>query len=89
MSDHTGSSGGRNRWSWEISGFEPRLSPSELDDHSNLRPSSLLVRRYSISPSSIASHSELSKHAQNSVLLKLKDKIKIKLFLNQKLEFVL
>ncbi|RAL45742.1 hypothetical protein DM860_009606 [Cuscuta australis] len=77
MSEQTGSSGGRNRWSWEIAGFEPRLSPSELDDHSNLRPSSLLVRRYSISPSSIASHSELSKHAQNSVLLKLKEKIKL------------
>lgn len=64
----------RNRWNWEVSGFEPR-KPFEQDDHK----SSHLVRRYSISsPSSASSHSEVSsKLGLESKFQKLRDKVKL------------
>ncbi|CAH9083477.1 unnamed protein product, partial [Cuscuta europaea] len=77
MSDEKSSSDGFYRWSWDVAGFEPRLSPAENDDHHSLTPPTPLVRRYSISPSSISSYSELSKHAKSSGLLRLKNKIKL------------
>ncbi|MCD7451653.1 Kinesin-like protein KIN-14A [Datura stramonium] len=65
-----------NRWSWDVPGFQPRKS-TEHEDYQ--RPPPLpLARRYSISATAAgAPHSELSKHAFNSKLLKLKDKIKL------------
>ncbi|CAH9088037.1 unnamed protein product [Cuscuta epithymum] len=77
MSDEKSSSDGFYRWSWDVAGFEPRLSPTEHDDHHSLTPPAPLVRRHSISPSSISSYSELSKHAKSSGLLRLKNKIKL------------
>ncbi|KAA8530763.1 hypothetical protein F0562_005469 [Nyssa sinensis] len=62
----------KNKWNWDVSGFEPRKS-FEHDDH---KPASV-VRRYSISTSSILPHSELSKHALSSKLQRLKDKVKL------------
>uniref|UniRef100_A0A5B6YT68 Putative kinesin-like protein KCA2 n=1 Tax=Davidia involucrata TaxID=16924 RepID=A0A5B6YT68_DAVIN len=62
----------KNRWNWEVSGFEqPRKF--EHDDH---KPAPLL-RRYSISTSSILPHSELSKHALASKFQRLKDKVQL------------
>ncbi|KAI5669764.1 hypothetical protein M9H77_19617 [Catharanthus roseus] len=63
-----------NRWNWEVTGFEPSRKSSEHDDYQQ-RPAPL-VRRYSISASSILPHSELAKHSLNSKLIKLKDKVK-------------
>uniref|UniRef100_A0A2N9IWL3 Kinesin motor domain-containing protein n=1 Tax=Fagus sylvatica TaxID=28930 RepID=A0A2N9IWL3_FAGSY len=63
----------RNRWNWEVSGFEPRkTSPS--DDH---RPGAPLVRRYSISAASALAQSELSKNSLASKLQLVKDKVKL------------
>lgn len=68
----------RNRWNWEVSGFEPRkTSPSpsfEQDDHKAGAP---LVRRYSISAASGLAHSELSKPSAASKVERLKDKVKL------------
>ncbi|KAI4328137.1 hypothetical protein L6164_020518 [Bauhinia variegata] len=68
----------RNRWSWDVSGFEPwksSLPPSlESDDH---KPGAPLVRRYSISASSVIPHSELSKHSVASKVQCLRDKVKL------------
>ncbi|PIN16985.1 Kinesin (KAR3 subfamily) [Handroanthus impetiginosus] len=72
MGDQKGSN---NRWNWEVAGFEPRRSAEQRDDYkkaSVVAPPS--GRRYSMS---ISSHSELSKHAVNSKLLRLKDKAKL------------
>jgi hypothetical protein len=66
----------RNRWNWEVSGFEPRkTSPS--DDH---RPGAPLVRRYSISAASALAQSELSKNSLASKLQLVKDKVKVTSF---------
>lgn len=65
----------KGRWNWEVTGFEPPRKSSEREDHYQ-RPPPPLVRRYSISTSSVLPHSELSKHALSSQLLKLKDKVK-------------
>ncbi|KAI3451233.1 hypothetical protein Pfo_007898 [Paulownia fortunei] len=67
--------GGNNRWNWEVTGFKPIKSEVERDDYqsASAAPS---VRRYSMSISS-HSHSELSKHAVSSKLLRLKDKVKL------------
>ncbi|OUZ99796.1 Kinesin [Macleaya cordata] len=62
----------KNRWNWEVPGFEPRKSV-EQDDHTHSPP---LHRRYSISAASLLPHSELSKHSLSSKLDKLKDKVK-------------
>ncbi|KAK9284193.1 hypothetical protein L1049_023362 [Liquidambar formosana] len=64
----------RNRWNWEVSGFEPK-KPFEHDDHKPVAP---LVRRYSISASSVLSHPEgSSKHALAPKLQRLKEKVKL------------
>ncbi|KAF7809357.1 kinesin-like protein KIN-14B [Senna tora] len=70
----------RNSWNWEVSGFGPRKSPSssssslEQDDQ---KPTLPLVRRYSISTSSVLPHSELSKPSMvASKLHRLEDKVK-------------
>ncbi|KAG8373431.1 hypothetical protein BUALT_Bualt11G0023600 [Buddleja alternifolia] len=67
--------GSNSRWNWEVTGFEPRKSAVERDDYKKVPvappPSG---RRYSMS---ISSHSELSKHAVNSKLLRLNDKVKL------------
>lgn len=63
----------KNRWNWEVSGFEPRKSV-EPDDH---KPAPL-VRRYSISASSVLPHSDLSKQkVLTTKLNKLKDKVQV------------
>ncbi|KAK4796405.1 hypothetical protein SAY86_028731 [Trapa natans] len=50
----------RNRWKWEVTGFEPRKSSSfDADDQQRTTPP--LARRYSISTSSVSSHSLSSK----------------------------
>ncbi|XP_059307411.1 kinesin-like protein KIN-14B isoform X1 [Lycium ferocissimum] len=66
-----------NRWSWDVPGFQPRKSSSEEHAPPPTRP---LARRYSISAAGAPPsppHSELSKHAINSKLFKLKDKLKL------------
>lgn len=68
--------GNDNRWNWEVAGFEPRKSLEQRDDY---RKPSLAMpsgRRYSMS---ISSHSDLAKHAANSKLMRLKDKVKRRL----------
>ncbi|KAF8404705.1 hypothetical protein HHK36_009593 [Tetracentron sinense] len=62
----------RNRWNWEVSGFEPRKQ-FENDDH---KPAPL-ARRYSISASSMLPQSEVSNHAFAAKIQKLKDKVKV------------
>ncbi|KAE8010523.1 hypothetical protein FH972_006890 [Carpinus fangiana] len=62
----------RNRWNWEVSGFEPRKTTSE--DHNPVAP---LVRRYSISAASALAHSELTKPSVVSKVQRLKDKVKL------------
>ncbi|KAB1201913.1 Kinesin-like protein KCA1 [Morella rubra] len=63
----------RNRWNWEVSGFEPRKTTSlERDDQRSGGP---LVRRYSISAASVLSHSELSKHSLASSVQRLEFKL--------------
>ncbi|RVX23995.1 Kinesin-like protein KIN-14B [Vitis vinifera] len=64
----------KNRWNWEVSGFEPR----KAFDQEDRKVSSPLVRRYSISTSSVVQHSEQSKQALSSKFQKLKDKVKFK-----------
>lgn len=67
----------KNRWNWEVKGFEPKRTTSSIEfDAHNSRPSPF-VRRYSMSSSSIVPPSELSKHTVASKLQKLKDKIKL------------
>ncbi|CAA0821026.1 Kinesin-like protein KCA1 [Striga hermonthica] len=64
-----------SRWNWEVAGFEPRKSAEQREDYRKptVAPPST-GRRYSMS---ISSHSELSKHAVNSKLLRLTDKVKL------------
>ncbi|KAJ8444968.1 hypothetical protein Cgig2_029162 [Carnegiea gigantea] len=67
----------KNRWNWEVKGFEPKRTTSSIEfDAHNSRPSPF-GRRYSMSSSSIVPPSELSKHTVASKLQKLKDKIKL------------
>ncbi|KAF5454413.1 hypothetical protein F2P56_024081, partial [Juglans regia] len=69
----------RNRWNWEVSGFEPRkttpTSPFEHDDHNRL--AAPLVRRYSISTSSVLPHSDFPKPSLASKVQRLKDKVQL------------
>ncbi|XP_030528236.1 kinesin-like protein KIN-14A [Rhodamnia argentea] len=62
-----------NRWKWEVSGFEPRKSSSSssFDADDQQRPNAPLVRRHSISASS------LSQHALASKLQRLKDNVQL------------
>ncbi|KAG5529588.1 hypothetical protein RHGRI_030096 [Rhododendron griersonianum] len=62
----------KNRWNWEVSGFEPRKS-----DEQKPPPSSPLVRRYSVSASSFLLPSDVSRPALASKLQRLKDKVKL------------
>ncbi|XP_028102613.1 kinesin-like protein KIN-14B isoform X1 [Camellia sinensis] len=64
----------KNRWNWEVSGFEPRKDDDRKPSSSSSSP---LLRRYSISSSSVLPHSELSKHAMASKLQRLVDKVKL------------
>lgn len=64
-----------NRWSWDVTGFEPPKKSSEAEDyHQRQLP---LARRYSISTSLVSPHSELSRHSFNSKLVKMTDKVKV------------
>ncbi|KAK7307259.1 hypothetical protein VNO77_40159 [Canavalia gladiata] len=48
----------RNRWSWDISGFEPWKSPSPSPEQDDQKPTASMARRYSMSsvpPDSLAS----------------------------------
>lgn len=66
----------KNRWNWEVAGFEPRKLPVRDDDN---RPRAPLTRRYSISNPSILPHSETPANQASlaSKLHKLKDKVKL------------
>lgn len=74
-----------SRWNWEVTGFEPRKSPSPSSssprapslDYDEYKPGAPLVRRYSISSASVSSHSELSKHSVATKLQRLNDKVKV------------
>ncbi|XP_009783887.1 kinesin-like protein KIN-14B [Nicotiana sylvestris] len=73
------SNNNNNRWSWDVPGFQPRKSTTEHEEYQRPSPAPL-ARRYSISAAAAAGappHFELSKHALNSKLLKLKDKLKL------------
>lgn len=68
----------KNRWTWEVPGFEPRKPSFDLDDQSpSSRPQSL-VRRYPVSSSSSALRSaEASRQQSLPVKLqKLKEQVK-------------
>ncbi|KAK9162857.1 hypothetical protein Syun_003759 [Stephania yunnanensis] len=59
-----------NRWNWEVPGFEPRTS---FEDE---QKSGALLRRYSISTSSVLPRSEQSKQALAVKVLNLASKVK-------------
>ncbi|XP_014492749.1 kinesin-like protein KIN-14B [Vigna radiata var. radiata] len=70
----------RNRWSWDVAGFDPWKSSPPLQspppplEHADRKPSAPLVRRYSISATSVLPQ------PRQSVALKLqrlKDKVKL------------
>ncbi|XP_031263402.1 kinesin-like protein KIN-14A, partial [Pistacia vera] len=75
----------KNRWNWEVSGFEPRKtsssssSTSPFDRPEDQRPAvAPLVRRYSISATSVSPHSpEISRQALATKVQRLKDKLKL------------
>lgn len=79
------SSSSNSRWNWEVAGFEPRKSSASATssprsasvDFDDYNPGAPLVRRYSISATSVLPHSELSKQAVASKLKMLKDKVKL------------
>lgn len=67
----------KNRWNWEVSGFEPRklssssssaadAAASSFDHHDDYKPGAPLVRRYSISAASALAQSELANSNSNS-----------------------
>ena len=60
----------KNRWNWEVSGFEPRKTEAATAPP--------MVRRYSISSSSSRDNfSEQSKQALATKVQRLKDKVKV------------
>ncbi|XP_004509684.1 kinesin-like protein KIN-14B isoform X2 [Cicer arietinum] len=71
----------RNRWSWDVTGFEPwkpsspTPSASVPVEHDDRKPSAPLVRRYSISTSSVLP--QHNKHSTASKLQRLNDKVKL------------
>ena len=67
----------RNRWNWEVSGFEPRKTSSFEQGDFRSSGAAPLVRRYSISTASALSHSESSKLSLSSKLQRLKDQVKV------------
>lgn len=68
----------RNRWNWEVSGFEPRKSSASVEPEEQ-KVAAPLVRRYSIASTSALprENSDLSKQALASKLQRLKDKLKV------------
>ncbi|XP_047321964.1 kinesin-like protein KIN-14B [Impatiens glandulifera] len=60
----------KNKWSWDVPGFEPR----RLLDHDDHKPAPL-VRRYSISSSAVSSHSKQFNRALASKFQKLQEKL--------------
>ncbi|KAJ7943722.1 Kinesin-like protein [Quillaja saponaria] len=69
----------KNRWNWEVSGFEPWKSSSssasfEQDDQ---KPSGPLVRRYSISASTVLPQSQQSKHSLAYKVQRLNENVKL------------
>lgn len=69
----------KNRWNWEVSGFEPRNSSSSSlqFEREDRRPDAPVVRRFSISAASALPHSsEISKQALSTKVQRLKDEIK-------------
>lgn len=72
----------KNRWTWEVPGFEPRRS-FELDDDQRPsfqpQPQQPILGRYSVSPSSIGLRSaDLSRQQRLPVKLqKLKEQVKV------------
>ncbi|KAK0604162.1 hypothetical protein LWI29_012700 [Acer saccharum] len=68
----------KNRWNWEVSGFEPRKSSSSPLEQEDYRPAAPLVRRYSISAASVSPHSsDVSKQALATKVQRLKDEVKL------------
>ncbi|KAG6594903.1 Kinesin-like protein KIN-14A, partial [Cucurbita argyrosperma subsp. sororia] len=68
----------RNRWNWEVSGFEPRNpSSSSLEQGDQFKPGSPLIRRYSISSSSASPRLEFSKQSLPTKVQRLSDKVKL------------
>ncbi|KAF6142303.1 hypothetical protein GIB67_022922 [Kingdonia uniflora] len=72
----------KNRWNWEVPGFEPRKSVEQDDSYSN-KPvasalASALYRRYSISATSLLQQSDSPKQVLiNAKVHKLKEKLKV------------
>ncbi|WJX93474.1 Kinesin-like protein KIN-14B [Trifolium repens] len=69
----------RNRWSWDVTGFEPWKSsspqkPPSPSEHDDRKPNAPLVRRYSISTSSVLPQHKITTAAK---LQRLKDKVKL------------
>lgn len=74
----------RNRWSWDVTGFEPWKSSSPPPsasssssapvEHDDRKPRAPLVRRYSISTSSVLPP---HKNSTASKFQRLKDKVKV------------
>jgi predicted nucleic acid-binding Zn-ribbon protein len=69
----------RNRWSWDVTGFEPWKSsspqkPPSPSEHDDRKPNAPLVRRYSISTSSVLPQHKIT---TASKLQRLKDKVKL------------
>eukprot|EP00257_Ricinus_communis_P027750 XP_025015164.1 kinesin-like protein KIN-14A [Ricinus communis] len=72
----------RNRWNWEVTGFETRKSSAptvEAEEEHRVVAAAPLLRRYSISNASVLPREnfEFSKQALASKVLRLKDKIKL------------
>ncbi|KAG4936122.1 hypothetical protein JHK85_051041 [Glycine max] len=68
----------KNRWSWDVAGFDPWKSSTPPQspaaaEHGDRKPSAPLVRRYSISATSVLPQ---SKHAVAFKLQRLKDQVK-------------
>ncbi|KAF6172397.1 hypothetical protein GIB67_025902 [Kingdonia uniflora] len=69
----------KNRWNWEVPGFEQRKSVEQDDSYSNkpVAAASALHRRYSISTTSLLQQSDSPKQVLiNAKVHKLKEKLK-------------
>ncbi|KAK7386730.1 hypothetical protein VNO78_27065 [Psophocarpus tetragonolobus] len=70
----------KNRWSWDVAGFDPWKSspppqpPPTSAEHGDRKPTAPLLRRYSISASSVLPQ---HKHSVVFKLQQLKDKVKL------------
>lgn len=70
--------GQRNRWNWEIPGFEPRKS---VEREEPSPPVQSLVRRYSVSVASVVQRADPARLAVAAKVLKLRDQVKVGLLL--------